>query len=244
MTNQAEPKHVVALSGGKDSTALAVRLKELHPERGFEFVYTPTGDELPPMEAHWKILHGLLGKVTALTVMSLEELIYEQKMIPNYRARFCTRVLKIEPFLRYMSELPEGSVMYVGLRADEEDRVGALLPKESKYRIETPMREWGWGIQQVKEYLACKGIVIPQRTDCGACFFQRIPEWHALLQEYPERYARYEKIEEDIGFTFRSPHRDTWPASLKEMRLEFERGRKIRTSKREPVFAACPWCSK
>lgn len=40
--------HVVALSGGKDSTALALRLKEIEP-REYQYVCTPTGDELPDL---------------------------------------------------------------------------------------------------------------------------------------------------------------------------------------------------
>lgn len=36
--------HVVALSGGKDSTALALRLAETEP-RDYTYVCTPTGDE-------------------------------------------------------------------------------------------------------------------------------------------------------------------------------------------------------
>ena len=38
-------KHIIALSGGKDSTALALRLAEVEP-REYEYVFTPTGDEL------------------------------------------------------------------------------------------------------------------------------------------------------------------------------------------------------
>ena len=46
-------KHVVALSGGKDSTALALRLAEIEP-REYIYVCTPTGNEPPEMFAHWK----------------------------------------------------------------------------------------------------------------------------------------------------------------------------------------------
>ena len=50
--------HVVALSGGKDSTALALRLAEVEP-REYVYLCTPTGRELPEMEAHWTRLEGL-----------------------------------------------------------------------------------------------------------------------------------------------------------------------------------------
>jgi 3'-phosphoadenosine 5'-phosphosulfate sulfotransferase (PAPS reductase)/FAD synthetase len=54
--------HIVALSGGKDSTALAIRLKELNPNRKYIYICTPTGDELPEMELHWANLESILDQ--------------------------------------------------------------------------------------------------------------------------------------------------------------------------------------
>jgi len=54
--------HIVALSGGKDSCAVAFKLKELHPEYDPYYVCTPTGSELPEMKEHWAKLECMLGK--------------------------------------------------------------------------------------------------------------------------------------------------------------------------------------
>jgi 3'-phosphoadenosine 5'-phosphosulfate sulfotransferase (PAPS reductase)/FAD synthetase len=246
-----KPHQVVALSGGKDSTALALRLKELHPHIPWEFVCTPTGDELPPMQAHWENLNRLLGGVKMLPTKTLEEIIEEKHMVPTFRARFCTRELKLEPFFEYMETLPAGSLCYVGLRADEPDRVGAILGEDDQFDLRYPFRDWGWGLPEVTEYLACRGVEIPARTDCGACFYQRLGEWKDLWQQYPERYEQYVQIEAKISksrgkaVSFRSPQRDTWPAQLKDLRKEFERGRPLHERKaKDPSLAACPWCSK
>ena len=40
--------HIIGLSGGKDSTCLALLLKE-HEPRPYNYVCTPTGNELPDM---------------------------------------------------------------------------------------------------------------------------------------------------------------------------------------------------
>ena len=45
--------HIVALSGGKDSTAMTLRLAKVEP-RDYRYVITPTGDELPEMYDHWR----------------------------------------------------------------------------------------------------------------------------------------------------------------------------------------------
>ena len=215
--------HIVALSGGKDSTAMTVRLAEVEP-RDYEYVITPTGDELPEMYDHWHKLEAMLGK--SLTIVtsghSLQGLIRKQSMLPNHRARWCTRQLKIEPFNAYLGEhVP--AVSYVGLRADEESRKGNVYGGVEGISQRYPLREWGWGISEVLGYLEEKGISIPKRTDCSRCFFQRLGEWYNLWREHPDLYAEAEADEMLTGHTFRSPGRDTWPAGLAELRGKFEK---------------------
>lgn len=235
-------KHVVALSGGKDSTAMALRLKELHPSIDYEYVITPTYDELPEMKAHWERLERLLGKkLISVNTMTLKECIEREQMIPNFQARFCTRILKIEPMIDYMNTLPKGSIMYVGLRADENERLGLEVPG-NVFLVLFPMQEWGWTVDDVWSYLDFKGIAIPKRTDCGACFFQRLEEWKDLLDNHPWKYEEYVQIEKKMGHTFRSPGRDTWPASLAALRVEFWSGRKLRKSKPRKE-KKCRFCS-
>jgi 3'-phosphoadenosine 5'-phosphosulfate sulfotransferase (PAPS reductase)/FAD synthetase len=238
--------HVVALSGGKDSTAMALRLRELNPSRQFEFVVTPTGDELPPMESHYANIEYELGQsLRRITTLTMMELINEQKMIPNFRARFCTRILKIEPFIEYMRSLPDGSVWYSGLRSDEPTRAGVDLGSDlARFKIRYPLREWGWGIGEVVEYLEHRDITIPARTDCGCCFYQRLEEWRQLWIDYPERYQTYVNIENEMGYTFRSPGRDTWPAALGGLRDEFESGRVPRKYNGRRANSSCEWCAR
>ena len=222
-------KHIVALSGGKDSTAMALRLAEIEP-RDYIYVITPTGNELPEMFAHWRKLMDILGK-PLVPIMSggksLQGLIREQMMIPNHRARWCTRMLKLDPYYKWLGE--QGPcVSYVGLRADEEDRAGMVFQDASGIRMDFPMKRWGWGLREVMEYLASKKIEIPERTDCAVCFWQKLGEWYLLWRDNRDQYIEGEALEELVTaqrgqpYTFRSPQRDTWPASLKEMRLRFE----------------------
>lgn len=234
-------RHIVALSGGKDSTAMSLGLKLTYPNRQFEYVTTPTGDELPDMQHHWERLETLLGSVTKLADITLFELIEREDMIPNFRARFCTRVLKIEPFLAFMDALPTGSTMYVGLRADEEDRLGIVQP-DSKFKIRYPLRDWNWGINEVLCFLRAIDIEIPERTDCGVCFFQRLPEWKRLLEKYPERYESYVQVEKKRGHTFRTPGKDTWPTDLDGLRREILSGREMRNTKARGE-QRCRFCS-
>lgn len=221
--------HVVALSGGKDSTAMALRLKELNPDVDYTYVLTPTGDEFPDMFAHWRKLSEMLGKpLTPITAhTSLNGLIKEQNALPNWRQRWCTRILKIEPYAAWLAQHTP-CVSYVGLRADEEnEREGGDYSAVPGVEMRFPMQEWGWGIQDVLNYLDGRGVKIPQRTDCRRCFFQTIAEWHDFYKRDPEGYAEAEQQEAEVGHTFRSPGRDTWPAGLAELRQQFDAGRRI-----------------
>lgn len=227
MTDCKSIKHVVGLSGGKDSTAMALRLVELHPERDFEFICNATGDELPEMVAHWEKLEMMLGKPLKKVTYpgGLNALIEQLGMLPNFRARWCTRILKIEPTIEYFSSLPAGSVLYIGLRADEETREGGLYGDD--VLVNFPMREWGWRECDVWEYLDAKGIKIPARTDCARCYGQRIGEWRDLWLNHPSIYEDAAGQERRIGHTFRSDGRDTWNASLDFLAMEFAAGRQV-----------------
>jgi 3'-phosphoadenosine 5'-phosphosulfate sulfotransferase (PAPS reductase)/FAD synthetase len=112
-------KHVVAVSGGKDSTAMALRLAEVEP-RDYTYIITPTGNELPEMAAHWERLESLLGKPFVHLQQSqgpdgLRELIEFFAALPNARMRWCTRMLKIEPTLEWLAANTP-CVHHVGLR--------------------------------------------------------------------------------------------------------------------------------
>lgn len=224
---------------------MALRLCELHPGTDFVYICTPTGNELDEMFAHWRKIGDLLGKpIQPVIGGDLFSLIRQQKMIPNFRARFCTRMLKIEPYAAWLmqqSEKYSRIVSYVGIRADEPEREAGDYTKVPGVEMVFPMREWGWTIAKVLDYLAERGVTIPVRTDCALCFWQRLPEWYALWRDHRTQWDEGEAIELEMGHTFRSPSRDTWPAAMKDMRARFEKGDRPRGMK-ESKLVACRVC--
>lgn len=219
--------HVVALSGGHDSTALSLLLKEREP-RPYVYVCTPTGDELPEMFEHWVRLGQILGR-RLIPIMNgtLKSLVASQKVLPNFRMRYCTRVLKIEPYREWLAkQAATGPVVsYVGLRADEPGRAGGAYDDIAGVTMRFPLREWGMDDPAVHAALAERGVVCPNRTDCARCYHQSIGEWYELWRDHPNIFADAICDEMLKGGTYRTPGRDSWPTSLAEMAAEFGKGR-------------------
>lgn len=238
--------HLVGISGGKDSTCLAVALKEREP-RPYTYFYTPTGNELPEMVAHMKRVQELLAApIIELTNGTLASVIDDNNMIPNFRSRFCTRILKLKPAGQFFEAIAP-CVSYVGLRDDEDEREGTR-PGGDSAAIQTevihdfPFQRWG--LEEVWAFLNEWFIQIPDRTDCAWCPYQRLGEWYLLWLNHRSIYMAAEAIERKYGHTFRSPGRDTWPASLAELRTRFEAGDKPEISlrmmeKRQGMCRAC-----
>jgi 3'-phosphoadenosine 5'-phosphosulfate sulfotransferase (PAPS reductase)/FAD synthetase len=219
--------HVVALSGGHDSTTVSLLLQEREP-RPYTYLCTPTGDELPEMFAHWRQLGERLGShIIPIMAGSLKSCIRNEGMLPNFRARFCTRKLKIEPYRAWLFEQAANGpvVSYVGLRADEEGRAGGAYDDIPGVTMRFPLREWGMDDPAVLAALAERGVTVPNRTDCARCYHQRIGEWFELWRDHRDIFFDAVADEDEIGATFRTPGRDSWPSSLREMASEFERGR-------------------
>lgn len=245
--DEAGVAHVVALSGGDDSTCLAFALKEREP-REYNYLCSPTGDELPEMFTHWNWLGDALGRklIPIMAGKSLFAMARDEGIIPNFQRRWCTRKLKIYPFIAFLREqLIFGPIIaYVGLRADEPLRVGGVYGNIEGIEQRFPLREWGFDDPMVHAFNEQRGIIIPERTDCARCYHQRIGEWWRLWKDHRDLFVEAVEFEAEMGGTFRTPARkdgepvwrekggfrylasshDTWPVRLADMMVLFERG--------------------
>ena len=111
-----------------------------------------------------------------------------------------------------------------------------------------PLREMGFGENEVQATLRRFDVVCPNRTDCGECYHQRLGEWYEYWRDHRDAALRAVALEQEIGGTLRSPGRDTWPVALVDLFAAFEAGRiphvSLARMRRERMEAgACRVCS-
>ena len=110
-------RYIIPISG-KDSLATALVQLKLQPELNYEYVFNPTGAELPCVFEWLDKVSLYLGKPITCVGRNLLELIEDYNyFLPSRLARYCTRECKIEPFEKWIGV--DDCTVYYGIRADE-----------------------------------------------------------------------------------------------------------------------------
>ena len=209
-------KHVLGLSGGRDSAALAVYMRQNHPEFDIEYFFTDTGKELPEVYEFLGRLEGFLGK-TILRLNPERDFDYWLKQFNNFlpspQTRWCTRQLKLRPFELWLKPvLASGKIVnsYVAIRSDEEYREGYRGKHPNMITI-LPFKEAGIDKNGVIDILNSSGLGMPKyyswrsRSGCTFCFYQQKIEWVRLKELHPEAFEEaqgYEKNAQEHGSPF------------------------------------------
>lgn len=199
-------RHLLGLSGGKDSSALAIYLRDKVPE--MEYFFADTGAELPETLAYIDLLEDYLGK-SIERLNAGRDFDYYLKLhnnfLPSPRQRWCTINLKLIPFEEFVGN--DECVSYIAIRADEPARSG-YISKKANIKTRLPFREDGITKDDVTKILESSGLGLPEyykwrsRSGCYFCFFQRQEEWVGLRNNHPnlfEKSKQYEKVDEASG---------------------------------------------
>lgn len=234
--------HVLGISGGKDSAALAVFMRQHYPELDIKYFFTDTGKELPEVYDFLGRLEGFLG--TAIQPLNphrdFDFWLREYKhFLPSAQTRWCTRQLKLLPFRLWVNKLLEKGdkvYSYIAIRADEDYREGYTSTHDNLI-IKIPFREHGIDKEGVYDILDAAGIGLPKyydwrsRSGCTFCFFQQKIEWVRLKKVHPDFFEdakNYEKTALEHGSPF------TWsqgeplselerPERMEQIEADFEK---------------------
>jgi len=254
-------RHVTPISG-KDSFAVALLMRELHPELPMEYAWNDTGWELPEVYAWIDQVEQLLGPIVRCGD-DLTEIVAEQGLLPSRMRRFCTKYAKIHPMRDWLGG--SLSVLYFGLRADEPSRIAGLVPnKNQTYRF--PLQEHGFKFADVWQYVSKTGLMPPaftwqwmvdrvaelggtqpsnmpewewrvlfagrSRPNCDRCFNQRQYEWIWLHETHPDRFDAACKMEE--GHQDKSSYR--WLGKDTPLRSILDRSDEIKEKRARAIL--------
>ncbi len=245
--------HVLGLSGGKDSAALAVYMRQNHPEIDIEYFFTDTGKELPEVYDFLGRLEGTLGKpINRLNPDRDFDFWLRQNgnFLPSPSARWCTRKLKLDPFKQWIRPwlaAKEKVISYVAIRADEDHRDG-MIAQDENLTVLLPFRAAGIDKLGVLEILEASGLGLPKyydwrsRSGCTFCFFQQKIEWVRLKKVHPAAFEdakTYEKNALEHGSPFTWTQRESLdelekPERMAQIEADFEIRKKRELANRKP----------
>lgn len=227
-------KHVLGISGGKDSAALAIYMRDSYPNIDIDYFFTDTGKELPEVYSFLSKLEEYLGK--SITRLNAEQgfdywLAKNSGFLPSPQARWCTNLLKIQPMKKWLKTYTEQGMKvfsYIAIRFDEAHRQGFSGNKDILPKF--PFIEDGIEKEDVFNMLE-NSVGIPEyykwrsRSGCTFCFFQRKIEWVGLLEKHPEAFKEAMYYEKD-KFTWsqgESLEQLSRPGRVKEIKESYQR---------------------
>ena len=195
-------RHICGISGGKDSSALAVYLRDRVPQ--MEYFFCDTGAELPETYEYLTRLEVILGKpITRLNAQRGFDHWFEvfRGALPSPQMRWCTKLMKIKPIEAWIGET--SAVSYVAIRVDESNRKGYVSTKPN-ITTKFPFIEDNIDQEGVMRILDDAGVGVPAyyewrtRSGCYFCFYQRKAEWVGLADRHPDLFNKAVSIERKV----------------------------------------------
>ena len=200
---------VLSISGGKDSTAMALLFSQTNIRH--RRVFIDTGWEHPSTKEYLlEYLQPILGPIEVISspVGGMKDLVRKMNRFPSRGVRFCTGEIKLLPMRIYLEEQPYEMVNAVGVRADESRR-RAMYP-EWEYSTSLRTEVWRpiltWKMEDVIDMhqrfqvrpnpLYLMGV---KRVGCWPCIFSSRAEVRLLAEEDPHRIDEIRSLEEEIN---------------------------------------------
>lgn len=193
-------KNIVSFSGGKDSTAMLLRMIELELPID-EIVFADTGFEFPELYDYISKIEEHIER--KITVLKPEEGLFEKwfygkavkgKWKGNPRGFplvafpcWWSRESKIRPLHKIQKDAER---VYVGIAYDEKERMS-----KTDGKLIYPLVDWKWTEQDCIDYLNKKGLFNPlyvnfNRLGCYFCQKQSESSLYVLFKNYPKLWEK------------------------------------------------------
>ena len=210
-------KHIVSFSGGKDSTAMLLRMIEENWQID-EIIFLDTGKEFPAMYQHIEAVEKYIGRqVTRLNnPRGFDYWMFSHKKTkgknigkkgygwPDMGRRWCTARLKTDVSNRYIKQYI-AATEYHGIALDEAERTENNEGRNIRY----PLLLWGMTEKDCLEYCYKRGFTWGglyeqfKRVSCWCCPLKSIPELKSLWMHHPELWEKLKDMDRRAYNRFR-----------------------------------------
>lgn len=212
---------VLCYGAGTNTSAMLVGLKNkgIKPDL---IIFSDTGAERPHTYAHIEFMQKWLASVgfPEITVVkkvdkngdvyTLEQDLIDHKCLPSvaYGFKTCSQKYKTQPVDKFLNNHPdaiaawkrgERITKFIGFDADESHR--AKDYDDSKYKVEYPLIEWGWGRNECIDEIRKENLPLPSKSSCFFCPNMRPHEIMQLNALYPHLAERALKMEANAELT-------------------------------------------
>jgi 3'-phosphoadenosine 5'-phosphosulfate sulfotransferase (PAPS reductase)/FAD synthetase len=203
--------HVVSYSGGKDSTAMLLKMIETHM-RIDVILHVDPGKEFPGMYSHIEQVREYIYPLKIETIKINYDYWFADHIKtkgknkgkrgygwPDFRTRWCT-ALKRDVIKRRLRGIQV--IEYHGIAYDEQNRI---KNKGTKY----PLINWKITEKQALEYCYERGFMWDglyekfNRVSCWCCPLSRIGELRILHDEFPDLWVGLKAMDEKSYRRFR-----------------------------------------
>ena len=220
-----KPKlHIVSFSGGKDSTAMLLRMIE--EEYPIDVIlFCDTGLEFPELHEHIKKVENYIKRKVTTLKSEYDFMYYATEKTrtiinektpglktgdvvkgygyPTVKARWCTKHLKIKVMDEFLKDLKKDYdvIRYVGIASDEIHR---------KRDLNYPLIDWGMTEKDCLDYCYSRGFdwgglyEIWDRVSCYCCPLQSLGSLRLLRENRPLLYEQIRKMDQTINEKCRS----------------------------------------
>lgn len=205
-------KHIVSLSGGKDSTAMLLMMIE-KDMRIDEIVFCDTGIEFPQMYNHLRKLTAYIRRPITILKQdkSFEEYLLNHKRkngkigygFPYFRNRWCTTIFKRDPMIKHC----RGQMEYHGIAYDEKERINNN--QDRGRTIKYPLVDWKITEQECLNYCYSKGFdweglyKLTDRVGCWACPLCKVGHMKMLYNHFPELWNKLKEWDKKAWNNFK-----------------------------------------
>ena len=212
-------KHIVNFSGGKDSTAMLIRMIEegMHID-DIVFIKVMATDEIgadyPEMYEYIERVEEYIGrKITIVPSINSFDKVFHQKYLTGKRAgviygfpltvgAWCNDRLKLKTIRQHYKIYGE-HINYLGIAADEPKRLAKLQPN-----CRAPLAEWGMTENDCLNMLKERNLLNPlyekfRRLGCWFCVKQNLDSLRILRKDYPKYWQMLLEWDKESPRTFR-----------------------------------------